>query len=116
MVAGLRDNKEQSLGHYPWENYWIHRLGIAKFPDIITFDSGLNEIKKDPEIISPTWFDRMTKSLLEAVKSRREVCSVEDYKDILNSHRVSAGRKSTERQPAGFLWREFEWNHLEEGS
>jgi hypothetical protein len=85
VVAGLRDKDDLTVEHYPWENYWMDRLGIPDFQDIITFDPGLNVTSKDEDILSPSWFDTMAVKLLNEVKIKREVITIEDHSNWLNA-------------------------------
>jgi len=78
-VAGLWDSKDEAVEHYPWEDYWMDRMGILDFPTIITFDPGLNKNIKESDILSPSWFDRKAKNLLNEVRSKREVLPFEDH-------------------------------------
>ncbi|KAI9689797.1 MAG: Ankyrin-2 [Bathelium mastoideum] len=72
VVAGLRDDKDDTIEYSAWENYWTERLRVPDFPTIITFDPGLNENDKESDILSPSWFNRMARNLLEEVRSKRE--------------------------------------------
>jgi hypothetical protein len=78
-VAGLREDDDDDVDvdddfpfYYPWEEHWLRRMGFSDCP-VIQFDAGFNRASKDRDILSPGWFDRLAKRLLDKVKSKREV-------------------------------------------
>lgn len=73
MVAGLRDNNDATFEYYPWESYWMDRMGFPNFLTTINFDPGLNDETKEEDILSPEWFDRSARNLLDAVRPKAEV-------------------------------------------
>jgi hypothetical protein len=72
-VAGLRDSKDETVDYYPWEGYWMDRLGIPDFPEIITFDPGFNDPNQAPNLLSSSWCDKQARMFLDDVKLTREV-------------------------------------------
>lgn len=71
-MAGLRDDRDDDEFHYAWEENWLSQMNISDC-DIIHFDAGLNRDSKERDILSPDWFDRAAKKLLDEVKSKQKV-------------------------------------------
>jgi hypothetical protein len=73
VVTGLRDEKDETVEYYPWEDYWVDRLGVPGFHEIIIFDPGFNSLWQSSDILSPSWCDEQARTFLDEVIPKRSV-------------------------------------------